>query len=95
MSRMVYVTLDAPGGNITGVFGTRANLGGQIVERRSPTDPEVVAFEAVQPDPTVDDRIDSIAAAEGYHRGLLRTLSTRLPGNPSVADLIADIKTNK
>ncbi len=94
--RVVYVTLDAPGGNITGVFGTRRNLAGQIVERRSPTDPTVVAFETAQSQtPSVDERIDSIAAAEGYNRGLLRTLSTRLPGNPSVADLIADIKTNK
>ena len=93
--RMIYVTLDAPGGNITGIFNARDNLRGPF-ERRSPTDPEVVAFEAAQSQvPSVDDRIDSIAAAEGFHRGLLRTLSARLPGSPSVADLIADIKTNK
>lgn len=96
MARRVFVTLDAPGGNITGVFGMRPGPPGPLMESRPNSDAAVVAFEAAQAaanaPQTADERIDQLMAG-GPFKGLVETLAANIPGL-TVAQLVAGIKTN-
>lgn len=86
--KFVWVSRDAQG-VINGVFARRQK--GIAEERLLADDPEVLAF-LNPPAPDRGDVTDRIAVDDPFHKGLLGTLAERLPGNPTVDELLADIK---
>lgn len=86
----VGVVRDA-NGDIETLLSVRAAKRRDVKEFKDDRDAECQAF-LNPPPPGVDDIVDATIANDVMLRGLVAMLAARLPGNPTVDELIADIK---